>query len=62
MKGDDSTHAVTLSFTDDVRRTRQAFQRFVGTTRLSTGHYVVEVELETDEGQRITRRTRVEIR
>lgn len=62
MKGDDSTHAVTLSFTDDVRGTRQAFQRSVGTTRLSSGHYVVEVELETNEGQRITRRTRVEIR
>ena len=62
LKGNDSTHAVTLSFSDDVRRSRQAFQRSLGTTRLSIGHYVVEVEIRTEQGVTIVRRTEVQIR
>jgi hypothetical protein len=60
-KGDDSTHAVTLSFSDDVRDTRQSFQRAVGTRRLTAGRYTVEVEVTTAEGASVRRRAEVEI-
>lgn len=62
VKGDDSTHAVTLSFSDEVRRSRQAFQRSLGTTRLSSGRYVVEVEVKTESNEVAIRRTQVEIK
>ena len=60
-KGNDSTHAVTLSFSDQVRRARQAFQRAVGTTRLASGGYTLEVEVTTERGVTAVRRARVVI-
>lgn len=61
MKGNDSTDAVTLSFSDDVRRSHQIFHRSLGTRRLSAGSYMVEVKVTTASGEAIVRRTRVEM-
>jgi GWxTD domain-containing protein len=61
MKGSDSTHAVTLSFSDDVHRARQAFRRTLGTSRLSAGSYTIEVAVTSASGEAIVRRTTVEI-
>lgn len=61
VRGNDSTHAVTLSFSDQVRRARQAFQRAVGTTRLASGGYTLEVEVTTERGVTAVRRARVVI-
>ncbi len=60
-RGNDTTHAVELQFTDEVRRERQAFQRTLDTRRLSPGHYVVEVSVVNQRGEMLVRRTSVEV-
>lgn len=60
-RGTDTTHAVELRFTDEVRRERQVFQRTLDTRRLSPGPYAVEVRVVNQRGEALVRRTSVEI-
>lgn len=60
-RGTDTTHAVELRFTDEVRRERQVFQRTLDTRRLSPGHYVVEVSVVDQRGEELVRKTNVEV-